>query len=187
MQLIGLTGGIGSGKSTIASAIEALGYPVYNTDREAKRIIVHNPAVRSQIETLFGSDVFDGDIYLTDRVAEQVFADKSLLLKLNSIVHPAVAFDLRHWAKHQTQTCFVESALLFSSGLNKLCDKTVWIDAPEELRIARTIARDGSDINKVRARVRAQKDDSALADIILVNDGTKKVAQLVDDLFLHIK
>ena len=62
MQLIGLTGGIGSGKSTIASAIEALGYPVYNTDREAKRIIVHNPAVRSQIETLFGSDVFDGDI-----------------------------------------------------------------------------------------------------------------------------
>lgn len=186
MQLIGLTGGIGSGKSTIAGAIEALGYPVYNTDREAKRIIVHNPAVRSQVETLFGSDVFDGDIYLTERVAEQVFADKKLLDKLNGIVHPAVAFDLRHWAKLQTQTCFVESALLFSSGLNKLCDKTVWIDAPEELRIARTIARDGSDINKVRARVRAQKDDSALADIILINDGTKKVAQLVDDLFLHI-
>ncbi len=187
MQLIGLTGGIGSGKSTIASAIEALGYPVYNTDREAKRIIVHNPAVRSQVETLFGSDVFDGDIYLTDRVAEQVFADKSLLQKLNNIVHPAVGFDLRHWANEQTGICFVESAILFSSGLNKLCNKTVWIDAPEELRIARTIARDGSDINKVRARVRAQKDDSALADIILINDGTKKVAQLVDDLFLHIK
>lgn len=186
MQLIGITGGIGSGKSTIASAIEALGYPVYNTDREAKRIIVHNPAVRSQVETLFGSDVFDGDTYLTERVAEQVFADKTLLHKLNTIVHPAVAFDLRHWAKQQTTPCFVESALLFSSGLNKLCDKTVWIDAPEELRIARTIARDGSDINKVRARIRAQKDDSALADIILVNDGTKKVAQLVDDLFLHI-
>ena len=185
-MLIGLTGGIGSGKSTIAGEIAARGYAVYNTDREAKRIIVHNPAVRSQVETLFGSDVFDGDIYLTDRVAEQVFADKSLLDKLNHIVHPAVAFDLRHWAKEQSQTCFVESALLFSSGLNKLCDKTVWIDAPEEVRIARTIARDNSDIDKVRARVRAQRDDSALADIILVNDGTKKVAQLVDDLFAHI-
>ena len=185
-MLIGLTGGIGSGKSTIARALEARGYAVYNTDREAKRIIVHNPAVRSQVETLFGSDVFDGDTYLTDRVAEQVFADKSLLDKLNHIVHPAVAFELRHWAKEQSQTCFVESALLFSSGLNKLCDKTVWIDAPEEVRIARTIARDHSDINKVRARVRAQRDDSGLADIILVNDGTKKVAQLVDDLFAHI-
>ena len=185
-MLVGLTGGIGSGKSTIAGEIAARGYAVYNTDREAKRIIVHNPAVRSQVETLFGSEVFDGDTYLTDRVAEQVFADKSLLDKLNHIVHPAVTFDLRHWAKEQTKTCFVESALLFSSGLNKLCDKTVWIDAPEEVRIARTIARDHSDINKVRARVRAQRDDSGLADIILVNDGTKKVAQLVDDLFLHI-
>ena len=98
MQLIGLTGGIGSGKSTIASAVEALGYPVYNTDREAKRIIVHNPAVRSQVETLFGSDVFDGDTYLTARVAEQVFNDPALLARLNAIVHPAVGFDLRHWA-----------------------------------------------------------------------------------------
>ena len=186
MQLIGLTGGIGSGKSTIAKVLKERGYPVYNTDREAKRIIAHNPAVRSQVETLFGSNVFDGDTYLTDRVAAQVFADESLLDKLNHIVHPAVSFDLRHWAKEQSGTCFVESAILFSSGLNRLCAKTVWIDAPEEMRIARTIARDGSDINKVRARVRAQKDDSKLADIILVNDGTKKVAQLVDDLFLHI-
>lgn len=185
-MLIGLTGGIGSGKSTIAGEIAARGYAVYNTDREAKRIIVHNPAVRSQVETLFGSEVFDGDTYLTERVAEQVFADKKLLDKLNGIVHPAVAFDLKHWAKQQSKTCFVESALLFSSGLDKLCDKTVWIDAPEDVRIARTIARDHSDINKVRARVRAQRDDSGLADIILVNDGTKKVAQLVDDLFLHI-
>lgn len=185
-MLIGLTGGIGSGKSTIANALEAQGYPVYNTDREAKRIIVHNPAVRSQVETLFGSDVFDGDTYLTNRVSAQVFADASLLDKLNHIVHPAVAFDLRHWAKEQTKVCFVESAILFSSGLNTLCDKTVWIDAPEELRVARTIARDHSDIDKVRARIRAQRDDSSLADIILINDGTKKVAQLVDDLFLHI-
>ncbi len=186
MQLIGLTGGIGSGKSTIAHELESRGYAVYNTDREAKRIIVHNPAVRSQIETLFGSDVFDGDIYLTDRVAAQVFNDSSLLAKLNHIVHPAVAFDLRHWAKEQTNTCFVESAILFSSGLNTLCDKIVWVAAPEELRIARTVARDKSSIDKVRARVRAQEDDSQRADIILHNDGTKKVAQLVDDLFLHI-
>ena len=103
-MLIGLTGGIGSGKSTIAAELRRRGYAVYDSDREAKRIIAENPAVRSQIEYLFGSTVFDGDRYRTDIVSKAVFDDPDLLKRLNHIVHPAVCFDVRHWAKAQEES-----------------------------------------------------------------------------------
>ncbi len=183
---IGITGGIGSGKSTIAAELAKQGYPVYDTDREAKRIIVHNPAVRSQIETLFGSEVFDGDTYLTDKVAAQVFADPDLLHRLNAIVHPAVRFDVEHWAKGKN-VCFVECAILYESGMNTLCDKVVYIDAPEEIRIARTVARDHSNPEQVKARIQAQKNDArALADIVLVNDGSVPVHDLAAEVLKRI-
>ena len=186
MRLIGITGGIGSGKSTIAAELSKRGFPVYDTDREAKRIIVHNPAVRSQVETLFGSDVFDGDTYLTHKVAAQVFADPDLLLRLNRIVHPAVKFDLEHWAKDKA-LCFVESAILFESGLQELCDKTVYVDAPEELRITRTVARDHSNPEQVRARILAQNNDARrLADIVINNDGSRTIAELADELISQL-
>ncbi|MBO4666207.1 MAG: dephospho-CoA kinase [Paludibacteraceae bacterium] len=185
-MLVGLTGGIGSGKSTIAAALVKRGYAVYDTDREAKRIIVHNPAVRSQVETLFGSEVFDGDTYLTQRVAQQVFADSTLLQRLNAIVHPAVRFDLEHWAKEK-KLCFVESAILCESGLQELCQKVVYIDAPEELRLARTVSRDGSTPEQVRARIQAQKNDARqLADIVLNNDGSSTIDQLVTELISQL-
>lgn len=200
--LVGITGGIGSGKSTITAELSKRGFPVYDTDREAKRIIVHNPAVRSQVETLFGSDVFDGDTYLTHKVAAQVFADPDLLLRLNHIVHPAVKFDLEHWKNIQTSSnhsnlfkplqtgealCFVESAILFESGLQELCDKTVFVDAPEELRIARTVARDHSNPEQVRARILAQNNDARhLADIVINNDGSRTIAELADELISQL-
>lgn len=185
--LVGLTGGIGSGKSTIADALVQRGYPVYNTDCEAKRIIIHNPAVRSQVETLFGSDVFDGDTYLTTKVAEQVFANPELLQRLNRIVHPAVRFDVQHWMKGK-DLCFVESAILFESGLSDLCKKNVYIDAPEEIRIARTVARDHSNAEQVRARIEAQNNNARLlADLILNNDGQASIDALTDQLLAYLK
>jgi len=201
--VVGISGGIGSGKSTLAAELARRGYPVYDTDREAKRIIVHNPAVRSQIETLFGSDVFDGDTYLTDKVAAQVFADSDLLHRLNAIVHPAVRFDLEHWIKalhshseavsqrsgltakhsHSAALCFVESAILFESGLSELCSKTVYLDAPEQTRIARTVARDHTAPDRVKARILSQNSDARrLADIVLINDGVLSVSALADQL-----
>jgi len=196
---IGLTGGIGSGKSTIAAELAKRGYPVYDTDREAKRIIVHNPAVRSQVETLFGSDVYDGDTYLTQKVAAQVFNNPDLLHRLNNIVHPAVKFDLQHWIKshdkpindkivnRQIVNLFVECAILYEAGLQTLCDKVVYVDAPEDIRIARTIARDNSNPEQVKARIHAQSDYSRrLADIILVNDGTSTISELVTHLLAQL-
>lgn len=179
-MLIGITGGIGSGKSTIAAELAKRGYAVYDSDREAKRIIVHNPAVRSQVETLFGSDVFDGDTYLTGKVAAQVFANPDLLHRLNAIVHPAVRFDVEHWAKGK-DICFVECAILYESGLNTLCDKVIYVDAPEEVRIARTVARDHSNAERVRARISAQKNNARdIADIVLLNDGITPVPTLAE-------
>ena len=185
-MIIGLTGGIGSGKSTIGAGLRSLGYPVYETDQQAKRIIISNPMVRSQVELLFGSEVLDGDIYHTELVAKQVFHHPDLLERLNRIVHPAVAFDVQEWARMQVEkhpeqpVCFVESAILFESGLDRLCDKVIAVTAPEELRIQRTIARDHIDINKVRARIRAQETavDIAHADYLVNNDGTTPVATL---------
>lgn len=185
-MLVGITGGIGSGKSTIAAELRKRGYAVYNSDIEAKRIIVHNPAVRSQVETLFGSDVFEGDHYLTAKVSAQVFANADLLQRLDAIVHPAVKFDLQHWAKGK-DLCFVECAILYESGLQELCSKVVYIDAPEEVRIARTVARDKSDEQKVRARIETQSNDAArLADIVINNDGTYPISSLVDKLLAQL-
>lgn len=150
-MLIGITGGIGSGKSTIAAELIRRGYGVYNTDNEAKRIIVTNPMVRSQIELLFGSEVYEGDRYCTERVSRIVFRNPSMLERLNAIVHPAVAYDLKQWYQRQQEqntadtqptVCFVECAILFESGLNQYCDRVAAVVAPEAVRIERTLQRD---------------------------------------------
>ena len=193
-MLIGLTGGIGCGKSTIAAGLRDLGYPIYDTDSRAKQIIITNPMVRSQVELLFGSEVLDGDVYHTELVAKQVFHHPELLERLNRIVHPAVAFDVQEWARMEVNShpdqpfCFVESAILFESGLNKVCDHVIAITAPEELRIQRTIARDHTDINKVRARIRAQETalDISRADYIVNNDGTTPVPTLCTQIQSYI-
>ena len=213
-MLIGITGGIGSGKSTIAQALRSRGYAVYDTDSEAKRIIVENPMVRSQVEMLFGSQVFEGNVYRTQLVAKQVFHHPDLLAQLNSIVHPAVAFHLKQWAREQAEEathpiqpykagrlearpiCFVESAILFASGLDKLCDKIVVVTAPEALRIERTIQRDyrgeetPENIAKVKQRIIAQTHEVSLTPkpmLRVENDGTASVEQLVDEIVAWAK
>lgn len=185
-MIIGLTGGIGCGKSTIAAGLRALGYATYDTDSRAKQIIISNPMVRSQVELLFGSEVLDGDVYHTELVAKQVFHHPDLLERLNHIVHPAVAFDVQEWARMELQDhpdvafCFVESAILYESGFDKFCTKVVAVTAPEELRIERTIRRDHIDEDKVRARIRAQETaiDISRADYIVNNDGSIPIKDL---------
>ena len=160
-QLIGITGGIGSGKSTIARRFELEGFPVYYTDREAKRLIEQTPALQAQIAALLGEDVFAHGKYQTALVAKRVFADEALLSKLNAVVHPAVKEDLLRWkqAHNDKEKVYVESAILFESGLNELCDKVLCVTAPEEVCIARVMARDGVTEAAVRARMATQMSD----------------------------
>ncbi len=195
-MLIGITGGIGSGKSTIARALEARGFTVYDCDREAKRIIAENKEVQQQIISLFGEDSFVNGIYNTDYIAQRVFSDPSLLAQLNAIIHPAVKADilslLPSTGRSGGGSLFVESAILYESGLDSLCDKIIVVDAPEDIRIARTIARDYNglsspdNINKVRARIHAQEHIQQLhpdrKTIVVLNDGSTPIPEIVEKL-----
>lgn len=186
-MIIGLTGGIGSGKSFLAQALAQRGFTVYDCDREAKRIIAENKDVQAAIKDLLGEEAFIEWKYNTAYVAKRVFEDPELLDALNKIVHPEVAKDIL--AKKPD---FVESAILFESGLDQLCDKIVVVTAPEEVRIARTIARDyqgqatPENINKVRARIRAQKEIPASTGVsqgkllTVVNDGSSVLSSIID-------
>lgn len=192
-MIIGITGGIGSGKSTIARELAKRRYTVYDCDQEAKRIIAENADVQQEIIDLLGEESFVNGIYNTQYVAKRVFEDKRLLDALNAIVHPAVGLDIM-----KRKPDFVESAILYESGLDILCDRIIVVDAPEEIRIARTIARDyhgeasPANIDKVRARIKAQgglsiqHSEVSIQDsevrLIVNNDGKTSVAELADEI-----
>ena len=195
-MIIGITGGIGSGKSVIAKQLRQMGYEVYDTDSEAKRLIVEDAHVRKQITALFGPEAYKDGVYQTAFVAQQVFNANSqlpiancpspnpLLARLNAIVHPAVHQDILKKFRSTSELFFIECAILYTAHLDQLCDKVVVVTAPEEVRLARTIARDHSDIDKVRARMRAQnvEEDIRRADIIINNDGTTPIPTLCEEI-----
>ena len=206
-MIIGITGGIGSGKSVIAKQLRQMGYEVYDTDSEAKRLIVEDAHVREQITALFGPEAYKDGVYQTAFVAQQVFNANSpspianspspnpLLARLNAIVHPAVREDiLRRFTsppfrgESEGGLLFIECAILYTAHLDELCDKVVVVTAPEEVRLARTIAREHSDIDKVRARMRAQnvEEDIRRADIIINNDGNTPIPILCEQILKEL-
>ena len=171
--IIGITGGIGSGKSYIAAQMAASGYRVYDTDKEAKRLIVEDPKLRASIVALLGADVYEGDVYRTDIVASRVFTNPELLHQLNALVHPAVKRDIERLSVSGTSGLLLESALLFESGLDQLCDRVIVVTASEQVRIARTMARDHCTEKQVRDRMAAQmseKERLSRADFVINNN-----------------
>ena len=204
-MIIALTGGIGSGKSTIAKQLRQMGYEVYDTDSEAKRLIVEDPYVREQIIILFGPEAYQGGVYQTQFVAQQVFADKELLSQLNAIVHPAVRRDIlsrladsmildgrsnseQFVDNSQQSFFFIECAILYTAHLDDICDKVVAVIAPEAVRLERVIERDHSDVTKVLARMRIQDVEMDLkrADIIINNDGNAPISVLCEEIITQI-
>lgn len=190
-HIVGITGGIGSGKSTVCRTIAAKGHPVYNSDLSARHIIDTDPAIRRQL-----SQLFDNDIYLPEgldrkRVASIVFTHPDLLQQMNAIVHPAVKNDFLHWAQaHDTfPFLFLEAAILIESGFDRLCNTIVVITAPEEVRIRRVTLRDRIDEQSVLRRIANQKPENELlasAHIVLNNDGQTPVDTLVDRLLTQL-
>ena len=169
MIKVGITGGIGSGKSTVCRLFSLLGVPVYDSDTEARRLMNTNPAVIGKIRELLGSAAY------RDGVLDRRAVGNCLLReRLNRIVHPAVAVDFMRWAERQTGHYVIqEAAVLFESGADRLMDATVEVAAPEALRIRRTCRRDGTDEASVRARIAAQLSEEeriARADHVIVSD-----------------
>lgn len=176
---VGITGGIGSGKSTVCRIFESLGIPVYDADAWAKWLIVHDKSVKNGILELFGTEAFTPDgTYNRAFVSRIVFEQKEKLAALNALVHPAVERHGRSWHEQQCRAgaryTLREAALMIESGNHQHLDYLIVVTAPEALRVQRTMQRDGIPEAQVLARMRNQlpeEEKVKLADFVVVNDG----------------
>tara|TARA_R110002110_G_scaffold209970_1_gene422387 strand:+ start:2041 stop:2616 length:576 start_codon:yes stop_codon:yes gene_type:complete len=173
MKIIGLTGGIGSGKSTVAQMFKDLGVPVYIADVEARHLTNNSKVIKKKLLELFGSSCYRDGVLDRKFVANRVFNDSDLLDKLNSIIHPKVAAHFKRWQNEQKGAfCIKEAAILFENDGYKECDLTILVVSPERERIRRVIARDEISEKEVLARINNQWADMRkrqLADIIIEN------------------
>ena len=157
MKMIGLTGGIGSGKTTVGLMFQDLGIPVYNSDKEARRIMNEDAEVRKAVILLLGKNAYKKNVLDSNYVAAKVFGDAVLLQKLNEIVHPVVKKDFRAWASSQASPYVIqEAAILFENGGYKELDDMILITAPKEIRIDRIKKRDNLEESAILERMRHQ-------------------------------
>lgn len=160
MYKVGITGGIGSGKSVVSGMLRDRGVAVYTSDSRAKDIMATDEGVRKQLVERFGAEVFGSGELNRAYLAERVFTSRDELAALNAIVHPAVLADFECWAEAQEGDYVVlESAILFESGFDRCVDVAVAVMAPEELRIERVMGRDGVTREQVEERMRNQFTD----------------------------
>jgi dephospho-CoA kinase len=187
MKVIGITGGIGSGKTTTCEIFQELGVPVYYADLRARELMTSNADLKNKIIQSFGSQAYDDGRLNRPYLAQQVFNSKEKLSVLNGLVHPAVANDFDSWLEEQKGEKYVlkEAAILFESGAYQDVDITVLVIAPESLRLERVMARDGSTKEDVLKRMKnqwTQERKVKLADHIITNDGTQLLIPQVLEL-----
>jgi len=191
MFKVGLTGGIGSGKSLICRIFELLNVPVFYADREARHLLETNREIAEKIAETFGRHILTAKGIDRKRLAEIVFNDSDALSVLNAIIHPEIRKDFELWISAQNEVDFVieEAAILFESGAYKSLNHTITVSAPEKIRIERVMKRDGINRDDVLMRMRNQMDENkrnAMADSIIVNDGMQLVIPQVLEVHLKI-
>lgn len=187
-MIVGITGGIGSGKSYVCQLLKAQGIPVYSCDTEAKRLMVDNADIVAQLRELLGEEAYVGDGTLSlnkPLIANYLFASPDHAARINAIVHPHVRHDMEAWAaRQQCDIVLVESAILVEAGLLDAVDFVIMVDAPQELRLERVMQRDAAHSNQVLARMRRQMQAGELrqyADFVILNDGEADLqAQIAD-------
>lgn len=186
MIRVGVTGGIGSGKSTVCRLFARKGAAVYDSDSAAKRLMEEDASLRAAIAGRFGAEAYRGGRLDRAYLAGIVFRDSGALADLNALVHPVVRRDFTEWtARQQGDYVVLESAILFDAGLEGWVDRTVAVLAPRELRIERTCRRDGATPEEVARRIAAQADDETLcrkADYTLVNIREEELEPAVAEL-----
>lgn len=190
MLIVGLTGGIGSGKTTVGKLFAELGVPVYNSDREARRLMEESGKVREAIKALLGEQAYRGNSPDRAYIAGKVFGNTDLLELLNAIVHPAVKADFKNWVGQQQNPYLIqEAAILFENGSYHEFDKIVLVRAPREERIRRIGKRDGSSREEIEARMAHQWDDArkiALADYVIENLDLENTRFEVEKIHRHL-
>ena len=187
MIKVGITGGIGSGKSVVSDVIRLLGYPVYNSDIRAKELSDTNPIIRQSLVALFGSAIYTDNHLNRPLLASHLFQDSAQRKAVNAIIHPVVFADFNKWcAMQHTALVFAESAILVESGFSALMDKMIVVDAPQKLRLQRVVERDVVTMEQAQKRMEAQMDSVDLckrADYVIYNDNEHLlISQIVDTI-----
>ncbi|MBN8565322.1 MAG: dephospho-CoA kinase [Flavobacteriales bacterium] len=185
-KLIGLTGGIGSGKTTVAKMFAAKGIPVYIADEEAKKLMNTSEIIQA-IENEFGKEVINNGKINRTLLAEKVFNNKEKLNDLNQIVHPAVKEDFKSWLQKNRDFPYVmkETAILFETGGNKDCDLVITVTAPLSERISRIINRDNTNEQSIKDRIKNQLDDDFKikhSDFVIQNNTIESTENQVDEI-----
>ena len=182
VKLVAITGGIGSGKSVVASVVQVMGYQVYDCDQQARRLMTDDPVVRQQLVESFGPGVYrEGGSIDRQYLSGVAFSDDESLSRLNGIVHPATINDMSRWAKEQSaagaKIAFVETALLRTAGMERLMDSVWHVTAPSQVRIGRVMERSGLTAQQVVARMEAQAAEETVmhGEEVVVNDDVTAV------------
>ena len=190
-MIIGLTGGIGAGKSLIGRILESFGFPVYYSDFEAKKLMNTDPIIREELSKLLDEEIYKSGQLDRERLAKIIFSSAGLRDEVNHLIHPRVRehFNLFCEENSMKKLIFNEAAILFETGAYENFDKNILVIAPDELRIKRVMKRDNISAQEVKNRINAQWSDARkkkLADHIIVNDGKTalldQVKKIVDQL-----
>lgn len=191
MFTVGVTGGIGSGKTTVCRVFAVLGIPVFSSDEAGRQLLARDPIVQQQLAETFGNEVLNAGTADRRALGQRVFNDPAALARLNAIMHPAVRRAFAAWVERQHAPYVInEAAILVETGMYKKLDHLIVVTAPEEERIRRVMARDGASREQVRARMRSQADDStrnAAAGSIIVNDGQVLVIPQVMEVHARLE
>ena len=191
MIKIGITGGIGSGKTVVSSLLELEGIPVYPADDASKRLTDTSPVIRKKLTTLIDDAIYKNDKLDRQRLASIIFNDEALLEEVNGIIHPAVKEDFMNWITKQTsKCCALESAILYESKFDREVDLVLMVYAPVELRLTRAMLRDGVSEAEILKRMNRQMPDNLKrkqADYVICNDGIQPVIPQIEEFVKNIE
>jgi dephospho-CoA kinase len=191
MIVVGLTGGIGSGKTYVAGLFAELGIPVYSSDNRAKELMLSDPEIKKGLMDLFGQKVIENQQLNRKLIADAIFADKTLLEKINRLVHPRVQTDFENWCLKQSGSKIImkEAAILIESGAYKKCDQVIVVTAPLEIRTKRIMQRDNLSYKEVALRIENQISDQErlkYAHFVIENNGLLDVKAKVNAIFTEL-
>ena len=184
-MIVGITGGIGCGKSVVSKIIGLMGYPVYDSDKNAKKIVDESDEIRAGLISRFGTEIYNGTKLNRKLLAERIFSDNEARSFVNSLIHPAVLKDFIRWSElnlKKVDVVFIESAILFESGFNKYVDKILLVISTDKLRIERIRKRDNTLISEIRKRIQSQIPQKELikkSDFIIKNDEKRSLLQQI--------
>ena len=188
MKKIGLTGGIGAGKTYVSKIFQQMGIPIFNADEQAKKCMVEDANLKAAVQLAFGESMYLKGVLQKDALAKIVFNNTEALAKLSALVHPIVKQKFEDWCTQQSTSLVIkEAAILFESGAHLGLDAVVCISAPEKLRIERVQKRDESSVEQIQSRMSKQMpqaEKEELADFLIVND---QVQLLLPQVLIIIK